>query len=194
MRKIIFVVMVLIGFSCENEPVNSEQEIAINYLKANGFEVGTINSSSSLRKIVSLREAREIVDEMRGLIGTFNGEIKSVSEKTGRNSLIACEDAGAYYINRAIDGVISGVDVTYTIDTSGNIRDIFSFSTGLVLAWGWDQLNVNIFNPKTSFCINGVITYGVDFNGIPLGYRQAIALRVTLRGCAYEVTSRNGTC
>lgn len=185
--------------SCQNdELVKSEQEQTIDYLVANGFTIQDANNTTDNYKQVpslSLEEARKLVNELKRIDNLYSEkEIRSLTKADSRTGLIACEDAGTFYVSRAIDGGSSGVDVQYTRTETGEIVNIFSYSTGFQVAWSWDQIGVNVINPDVELCIDGVMTYGLDLGGVLLGYRAAVALRVKWRGCVAEVTSTYGHC
>jgi hypothetical protein len=197
MKRVIFVLTLFsIAISCKEEPIKTEQQLVVDYLLANGFTLRETNSSkASSKRIFTMEEAKKVLNEIKFITESYEGSIVKTDSKTSAKvSLIACEDAGTYYISRAIDGAISGVDISYRINEYGYIGDIVSYSTGLILAWSWDQIGVNVLNPRSSFCISGVITYGIEIGGVPLGYSKAVALRVTLRGCDYQVAQTWGPC
>ena len=195
--SVFWIMALLFIVSCQSEePIKSEKEQAVDYLIKNGFSIqsgSTLNSNN--RQVATLSEAKMIVLELQKLNKrSAEVPIQSVSKKNAKVQLIACEDAGTFYINRAIDGVISGVDVQYTRSWEGEIVNIYSYSTGFIAGWSWQQIGTNVINPDAEFCVDGIMTYGIDFGGILLGYQAAVALRVKFRGCVAEATSTFGHC
>ncbi|MFM9838684.1 MAG: hypothetical protein ACKVOQ_10500 [Cyclobacteriaceae bacterium] len=198
MKKVIFVFTLLsIAISCKEESIKTEQQLAIDYLLANGFTLGELKDSKSQpQKIYSLDEAKEVVRKIQFFQGISEGEVIPGKKSTlnAKTQLYTCDEPGSYYISRALSAAISGVDVSYTITTDGTISNVYSWSSGLTVAWSWEQVGVSLLNRNSGFCINGVITYGIDFNGLPLGYRQNASIRVTLKGCTYVVSEAYGRC
>lgn len=143
-----------------------------------------------------MSEAKKIVAILKSLENsTSEGIVRQVKTKNGRSAFIACEDAGLYYISRALSAGISGIDVRYERNSQGMITDISSFATGFTVGWAWEQLGSNIFgNGKSEFCIDGILIWGMEVEGMPLSYRQAISLRIRLDGCSVRVQEKFGHC
>ena len=183
-----------------SENVDNPKDV-IRYLKSNGFveDIDKKMTSKIKRngKNITMSEAMEVVKFLKNLENSDKKQSLSqqTTIKNGRVMFIACEDAGTYYINRALDAAISGVDIRFERALNGTIQNVTSYTTGLALAWSWDQLGVNIFgNGKTEFCIDGRVTYGIDIDGMPLGYQQGVSLRIRLDGCSASVQTRYGHC
>ena len=111
-----------------------------------------------------------------------------------RSSIYECNEPGTFYLSRAVNGLISGVDVSFSRDSNGNIYDVNSFATGLVVGWSWLQSSV-LYNPNHYFCIQSLTTYGISAANITLGYTALVRITVQIKGCdVTTVNSAYGHC
>ena len=193
---------VLFFISCDKQKdvQPSEKEQILKMMKDFGFEeVKPSNARSSTgvtnTSIHTIEEAKAYLEEISKLDGLTQDLATSLKNANGRLRFVACEDQGTYYISRAINGGIGGVDIRYERNASGEVQNIFSYSSGITVA-GWDQIGISIFDPKKEFCIDGIQTYGIDYEGLPLAYKAPVSLRIRLNAgdCSATITSRYRHC
>lgn len=209
-NNLLIILILLVGIvSCEKQPnpIQSSERAKIEAIfKQRGFTIipasaGARQSDKDSKKINinTVAEAEAFLQSMDFQINQQN-EVQSAKEdkqnKNGRAAFIACDDLGGYYISRAIGNAVTGINVHYErIGPDGHLGNIITDLTGWGVV-GWDQKKVAIYDPKYEFCIDGIMTYGIDIQGLPLNIKAQVSIRVKMRAgdCGVMVTSRYGRC
>lgn len=177
--------------------ISSEQKEIIEYLQLNGFVLsnidGIVAGIKERQKITNIEDAKKLVSFINQFKDYKAASSLSQTIRNGRLLFPNCEDQGTYFIGRAINGFASGVDIRFERDFEGNLSNITSNSSGLMVAWSWSQRGVSTFN-NDRFCIDATMIYGVEIEGIILGYSANVALNVHLQGCNAIVSSWFGHC
>ncbi|NBB21032.1 hypothetical protein GVN20_16820 [Runella sp. CRIBMP] len=196
--------------SCENkqESINlDEKEQILKLLKSHGFteqpfsgagRISTMGEFSERKKIRTLEDAKNFIKIFESFNeGTIKIDLNQIQNKNLRSSFVACDDQGTYYVNRAVEGLMSTIDITFQRDELGKIFNVTSMVHGIPF-YGYSQDNFTIFGDKRQdFCIDGTMVWGLDIAGLPLAARPQVYLRVHLYGpesCQAQVSWGYGHC
>lgn len=192
--------------SCEKqpEPVYSQRAKIEALFTQRGFILTPSSPGPNARqgeadnnvKIKTVAEAKAFLQTIETLVNQQKNREVAKKDKRGRLALYACDDSGMYYIDQAIGNAVTSVNVHYErIGPDGHIGNIFTDLTGWGVI-GWDQVKTTVYNPKSEFCIDGIMTFGIDIEGLPLNMKSAVSLRIKLNAgdCGVMVTSRFGRC
>ena len=65
---------------------------------------------------------------------------------------------------------------------------------GFPVGWSWDQKRTHSLS-TTSFCVQGIVTFGIDMSGMVVGSRDVYHIKVKLqRDCTLSASEGYGFC
>lgn len=208
MLRIMTLITVVIFFSCSDQKeseisaVQTPDWVAVESLKKKydliELSPNSIAKETPLVRVKDLKEAIAVLEKAKSFrVALLKEEEFDVNPTYQTNpsarSLFVCENS---WMNANLGG--AGMFTTWMAEwyQNGNsgASNVAVEPVGFQIGWSWQQNRVHTLS-RNSFCVQGVVQFGIDVGGLVLGTRDIYHVKVDLRrDCTVHMSEGYGFC